>query len=694
MRRAPDPWLVAIVGASFVVRTALGWLRATPVFFPDEYIYAALGRSLAESGRPSIRGGSAHFPALLQPILTAPAWLIDDVGVAYRSVQTLGALAMSMAAVPVYLLAERLGLSRRVALALSALAALVPDLVYASYVSSEALAYPLVLLAVFAAVRALVRPTRKAQLAFVGLAVLATLARAQLAILPLVFAVAAVAVGAREGRVRDAVRESALPLGLFAVMAAAAVGSGPAHVGGIYRSLLDFDADPAGIAHSAALDAMMLAYAAGWIVVPGALVGLWLAVSRPRSREELAFGAVASVLLAALLLEAAFLQASLPVSDRVIEERYVFYAVPSLGLCFALYAARGWPLRLAHLAIAAALVVVSVRVPLSGYAVSRAISGSAVLYAVAWLGRALGALGDAAAVVAATVGVLSGVAVLASRRPRLATPVVFGLAILATGALSAGAVAMVVDTTTKERRALLPTDPSWVDHAHVGRTVLLQSWGGNSMVSFQALFWNRSLDRLLLLPGALPVDGFRTERARIDKNGFLFADGRDIRSALVVDGFGSTTRLRDARLVTAGPTATLSVPTGAARLSLYATGRYYDGWLAGRGTVQLWPEEPGGRLAGWLSMRIETPGDADAGTLTFALPRGRSTSVRLSPGVSRHVRVAVCASGAWRATYGSTIHRLVGLRLVSVRSGAPVFRPDPSACSALRSRPTGAYDRS
>ncbi len=105
MRRAPWIWLSAIVGVSFVVRTVVAWLQAMPSLFPDEYTYASIGRSIAESGRPLIRGASPHFPALLEPILTAPAWLIGDVDTAYRLVQAIGALAMSLAAVPVFLLA-------------------------------------------------------------------------------------------------------------------------------------------------------------------------------------------------------------------------------------------------------------------------------------------------------------------------------------------------------------------------------------------------------------------------------------------------------------------------------------------------------------------------------------------------------------------------------------------------------------
>ena len=73
-----------------MLRTAHAWFRSTPTFFADEYIYAELARSLAETGRPLIRGASASFPALLQPLLTAPAWLVEDVETSFRLVQTFG----------------------------------------------------------------------------------------------------------------------------------------------------------------------------------------------------------------------------------------------------------------------------------------------------------------------------------------------------------------------------------------------------------------------------------------------------------------------------------------------------------------------------------------------------------------------------------------------------------------------------
>ena len=59
--------LAGLIGLSFAARSLAGWLRATPIYFPDEYLYAELGRSLLESGRPAVRGIEPRFPSLLQP---------------------------------------------------------------------------------------------------------------------------------------------------------------------------------------------------------------------------------------------------------------------------------------------------------------------------------------------------------------------------------------------------------------------------------------------------------------------------------------------------------------------------------------------------------------------------------------------------------------------------------------------------
>src|ERR1700752_1874321 len=124
-------WAVgAIVTLSTLLQTALAWRRPTPGYFPDEYMYAELGRSILETGSPLARGETAPFPPLLYPFLTAPAWLWDDVEHAYRTIQAFNAVAMSLAAIPAFLLARRLRVGDRLALAAAALAVLLPELLY------------------------------------------------------------------------------------------------------------------------------------------------------------------------------------------------------------------------------------------------------------------------------------------------------------------------------------------------------------------------------------------------------------------------------------------------------------------------------------------------------------------------------------------------------------------------------------
>src|SRR4051794_12140098 len=88
------PALARLIACSFVLRALLAQLHVTPYYLPDEYLYPALARSIATTGRPLVRGGDAHFPALLQPILTAPFQLFDP-GTAFTLTQTFGSLVMS-----------------------------------------------------------------------------------------------------------------------------------------------------------------------------------------------------------------------------------------------------------------------------------------------------------------------------------------------------------------------------------------------------------------------------------------------------------------------------------------------------------------------------------------------------------------------------------------------------------------------
>ena len=673
VRVGPLHCLGAVVAASFVARTLSGWLRASPVYFPDEYIYSELGRSIAEHGRPLVRGASAHFPALLQPLLTAPAWLFDDVETSYRLVQLMGALVMSLAAVPVFLLARRVGLGAWLALAAAALTVAVPDLLYASWILADPFAYPLALAALAAGVAALGRPSRRPQVAFVMLAGLATLARVQFVVLPLCFLVAAVAVGIRERRVRAALAEQRLVLALFALALVPVAIAGPSGLLGYYHGVLDLHLNVLSTAKWAAADAMLVLYSCGWVLAPGAVIGLVLAVARPRSRHELALGCLALVFSAAVLFQAGLYAAN--GADR-IQERYFFYVLPLAFIAFGLFATRGWPHRVPHALLALGLVALSARIPLAGFSASDGKSNSPLLFAAGELENLIGDTGLAALVIAVGAALLSLTAAGLGFRPRLATPIACSLALGACALSSAGAVAYDHALANRVKENVVPGNASLVDTAQVGRTVLVQSPLGDRGYATEELFWNRSVDRLGLLPGTLPPDAFATEKIEIAPDGSLLVDGRALAQPLLVDSYGATMRFRGAREVGRTRLYRLLRPVGRPRLALYVPGRYFDGWLALDGSIRLWAP----KLAGRLSFTLSLPPDAHPAAVTFRSPTGK-TVVGVRPGDNVRVSLPVCARSRWRADFEAPFTGSIGIRFVSVRSTEPFFYSDARACS-------------
>ena len=113
--------------------------HVVPYMLPDEYYYQSLAQSIATTGRPLIRGHAAHFPALLAPLATAPFQWFGPM-TAYHLTQGFNVVVMSLAAVPAYLLARRLGLGERASLACAAVTVSSPAMFYASFILSEPLA--------------------------------------------------------------------------------------------------------------------------------------------------------------------------------------------------------------------------------------------------------------------------------------------------------------------------------------------------------------------------------------------------------------------------------------------------------------------------------------------------------------------------------------------------------------------------
>jgi hypothetical protein len=657
--------IATLVALSTLVRALVAFRRETPMYFPDEYMYSELGRSLAATGHPLIRGAPADFPALLQPLVTAPVWLLDDIATAYHVIQVLNAAVMSLAAVPVYLLARRVGVGSLPAVAAACIAVALPDLLYAGWMTSEPFAYPLVLLAAYAGVRALEWPSGRAQLAFLGASGLAAFARVQFLILPLCLVVAVVVVEARDGRVRS-LRRYWLVLGAPAVGLAAVFARGDSL--GAYHDVLALHLSVGDVVSRVELQSLSLLWGAGWVIVPGAVLGLTLALIRPNSRAELAFGAFAGALVGAVVV-----QAALWGDSGQMQQRYLFYAVPLLAVGFALYAQRGWPWRRAHALACGAMLLLAAAVPLSGYAVKAGKQHATFLFAVARAEELLGGIGPGALAFGAVAGGLS-VAAAALAWSRGATLAVTTLALAACAVPAGLAASYDLRYNAAIRRDYLPADRSWVDHTGA-RDVALLYGRGQPKEGLEQLFWNRSVGRILLMPDAPPLDAFAVGEVSIAGDGTLLTAGRPLRQPLLVDGGAAVVVLRGATKVAASQAYTLWQPAGRPRLARYFTGWYRDGWLANAGAFRVWGEHISGRIR--FTVRRE-PGDEPA-TLAIRTPE-LSSELRILPGTSRTIELTACANRRWQTTF-SVDHLIIHAeRLLGMRATRPVWVPDASAC--------------
>lgn len=652
--------LTALVGLSFAIRLASALAHATPLYFPDEYIYASLARSIAESGRPLIRGTSASFPALLEPLLAAPFWLAGDPALAYRLTQGLNALAMSLAAVPVYLLCRRLGLGSWLALGAAAITVASPNLLYASFVLADPIAYPLVLGAVCAGVHALARPARGPQLAFVALAGLATFARVQYVVLPVAFAASAALLERRR-----VLRTHRLPLALLVAPALVAVALGPGRVLGYYSGVAHLDVRLGDVVHWAGVDAMMLAYSAGWILVPGALAGLALAVARPRFPAERAFAVLALLFAGGLFVEASLYAAS---GSTRYQERYLMTLVPLVAPAFGLFVSRARARRLALLPLAAGLLTLSVLAPLSGFTAATNKQDSPLLFAVFELESRIGTA-DGALAVALAAGVLSAAAVaVGAGRVGAAVAVTVTLALAA--AASVGAFAFDARNARNVRESHLAPDLRWIDHTGLRSVVLVQTPGAPKGRALEQLFWNTSVTSVVVMNGALPTDAFGAEPVRIDAGGVPLVRERPLRRPLLVENYGIHAELAGAERVASGASFDLWRPRGTPRFSLLASGRYRDGWLARTGAVTVWPDASG-RASGTLELRLSLPAGTERTPMRFRAS-GVDRTVHVSPGGRERVTFEFETSGPWRLVWRTPKNGFLGDgRAISVRAEPP-----------------------
>lgn len=653
---SPRLALAGIVAAGTAVHALLGRLVAIPSVFPDEYLYSQLGRSLARGEGLTVRGVPAQFYPVLEPLLTAPMWLFGGIETAYRLVQLENALAWSLTAVPVYLIARRLGVHARLSLGVAAFSVSGPPAMFTAMFLSEPFAYPLALATIAAALAAFDRPSLRAQLLLLALAGLAVFDRLQLAALAPTIGVALVVVGLRERRLAAAIREQALLVGLTAFVALAGIAVALVRGFGYYR-LEPHTAGALAGTRIAGMSLYVVALGAGVAIVPSALVGLALAVAKPRSRAELAFGAVTLSFAALTLLQSALW------GDVVrVQERYLGYLAPLLALAFALRITRRERRLAPELGVAALIAAVAAAVPLNGYAIDGAHYLAPTLYAFARLQNDVAA-STSALVFALAATALAFAGALARRR---ALPLAFA----ATLALLVGAASWSGMLAHDARNKYFPADKQWIDRAQPDGSTLVVVGRAFAQQALATLFWNPSISSVVRVPGGRKIDWLDDPQVAIDATGSL----RGVEGPVVLASpIQTSVTLRDARRVATFSGTTLWRPRKDARLAAIVENRLPDGSTLESGSLRVWSGTT--RLAGWVEIRARAP--RTLGRATIRLGGERFV---VPAGGTRMLRVRACGRGPWRGSFKVAPVRVEAGMWRSPLLGMPRYVADPAAC--------------
>ncbi len=610
----PRRVLLALFALAATAHALASLAHVTPAIFTDELLHSKLAQSFAAGDPFSIRGERFLFPAPLPALLQAPAWLFGSVPFGYEVAKVLNALVMSSAVFPAYWLARRF---TRVSWALgaAALAVAAPAMLYHAYLLSEALAYPVFLLAAAVMVRALDTPSRRWGLAVVGVSLLAVATRTQFAVLPAAFALAAFTGGRRP------LRFHALPLAAFAVLGGIVLATRGAALGP-YESAQELQYGVGSIVKWAGSTGMLLPFAAGLVVVPGAVLGLALLV---RSRADRAVG-VFMLALGGLVLLAAGVVAAGDAARPL--ERYAIYLPPLAAVLFFLYAERGAPWRRVYIALAVVLALGAWAVPYGTLADFRFSFDSPTLSAYGtlanWFDHA-----NASTVFAGGAFFAGALVATVRLRPRLVPAVALAslvpLMFLTT-------VAYVGDhgMTESASRSWSAEPADWIDRAGLGRADFLVLPYDPPYFAWTAEAWNRDFGRPLRLGVETPrTDPFPGASASVRSDGVLLVDGEPAAAGvIVVNDFGSRVDLEGS--VVARPRGGLTavrVPEAPQVRSL-AEGLYFDGWAAPRLRYSVWPAAPGG---GRYILGLSIP--AGMGAREFTVSVGEQTRVlRLGAG--------------------------------------------------------------
>jgi hypothetical protein len=496
-------WLVVGVGLALLTTAVVDWYVMT-----DELLYERLAISVwhEHSPLPHVHGELIANVNQLYPLLLAPLFAGKLVPDGLRDAHILNAFVMSSAVIPAFLLARRVTNGSRLAYLVAVLTVCLPWIVLASFLMTEAVAYPAFLWAILALHTVLLAPSARNDVLLLVAIGVAILARTQFAVL---FAIVPVAILLYRFAPRRSISEHRILTGAYGVLAAAAVIL--AATGNLSRALGTYSVTAEGNIAPSGMPRSLLQHIAplglGIGIVPFVLGTAWLfsSVVQERTRAQRAFAAVAGVAVVVLLLEVT--SYDLRFGAGRLHDRYLFYVVPLLLVAFAaMLLERAWP-RSAIVAGGALLALAFAFMPVISYDKFNVDSP------VAYLNEPLLRIGGSergAQVLLSFATIVTMLALLARRRVAV---VLAALAVaLAPMQTAAAFVRLLGHDGTSGRPITLDQSVvfDWIDRkvgghrrvAMIPYPFLYGTYWGNVAFWWNVEFWNESIRRAVVYDGA------------------------------------------------------------------------------------------------------------------------------------------------------------------------------------------------
>ncbi len=490
---------ILLLGALYAVAVALYFVLARqspiPLVQPDEIIYGTLAQSVADGDGLTIRGGESGLRSALYVYLIAPAWKFASGSDAFEISQLIGAALLCLTVFPVWLLARRY-VGPWIALVPAALMVSGTWMVTAAGMLTENVGLPLSAAALAATVIAISTPGSRWGWGALGLALLATFARAQLAVLIPVILTAVAIDCARYGQAwRERLAQHRVLLSATAALilvGALAVAVASDGVLGLYK---DIDAGPSGDALAGALKDQLTGLLTMAAVLPIVIVAA--AGARGESWRDERLGPLLAVTAATVLLfvgQSAWALTGFVADARVPWhiQRYVEYALPLLLVTMTVVIT--WRrVAVRELAIAGTAATLFL---LATPGVRNAGEERGLFGLQERVNSVLGtSAGQSVALVSALLVAVALIAALRLRDRPVAALGAVSLSMLAIFAVQGQVIWHFQDDTSSSWRAGFPKSLSWVDEATSGPVARMLVIGNAPRSEMTQLF-NRDIDRV------------------------------------------------------------------------------------------------------------------------------------------------------------------------------------------------------